>query len=191
MIAPSWDQETMAVVADGLTRRFDDFVAVDDVSFAVPVGQIFGFLGPNGAGKTTTIRMLLGILRPSAGSARVLGLDVVRSAQEVRQVVGYVSQRFGLYDDLRARENLEFYAATYGVPRGEVALYEGITPGAVDYSAVVNKIHQSGAQAVIYGGYHPEASKIVAQMRKKAHESRRLAAAADKSAQATRLRSRR
>ncbi|MBK9231554.1 MAG: ABC transporter ATP-binding protein [Anaerolineae bacterium] len=105
----------IAVKVDQLSKRFGDFVAVDDISFEVPRGQIFGFLGPNGAGKTTTIRMLLGLLRPSAGSATVLGLDVQRQAETLRQRIGYMSQKFSLYNDLTVDENLNFYAGVYGV----------------------------------------------------------------------------
>lgn len=107
-----------AVEARELTKQFDHFLAVDHVSFVVPRGQIFGFLGPNGAGKTTTIRMLLGLLRPSSGTATVLGLDVVRQATELRKNIGYMSQKFSLYNDLTVVENLNFYAGTYGV-RGD------------------------------------------------------------------------
>ena len=104
-----------AVEAVDLTKRFGDFVAVDGVSFAVERGSIFGFLGPNGAGKTTTIRMLLGLLRPTSGRATVLGLDIVRQTAQVKRRIGYMSQRFSLYDDLTVEENLNFYGRTYGV----------------------------------------------------------------------------
>lgn len=107
-----------AVEAHELTKQFDHFTAVDHVSFVVPRGQIFGFLGPNGAGKTTTIRMLLGLLRPSSGRAAVLGFDIVRQPDEIRKRVGYMSQKFSLYNDLTVEENLNFYGGTYGV-RGE------------------------------------------------------------------------
>jgi ABC-2 type transport system ATP-binding protein len=98
-----------------LTFRFGDFVAVDHVTFDVEPGQVIGYLGPNGSGKTTTIRMLLGILRPSEGSAQVLGFDAARQSEQVRARTGYMSQRFALYDELTARENLNFYAEVYGV----------------------------------------------------------------------------
>ena len=107
-----------AVEANQLTKQFDHFVAVDQISFAVLRGTIFGFLGPNGAGKTTTIRMLLGLIKPSAGTATVLGYDVVKQAAEVRKRIGYMSQKFSLYNDLTVEENLNFYAGTYGV-RGD------------------------------------------------------------------------
>ena len=113
--------EDHAVEVVNLTKQFDTFTAVDGVSFAVQPGDIFGFLGPNGAGKTTTIRMLLGLLRPTSGSARVLGYDIVRKSEEIRKNVGYMSQRFSLYNDLRVVENLDFYGRTYGVRGKELA----------------------------------------------------------------------
>jgi ABC-2 type transport system ATP-binding protein len=103
------------VRADSLTKRFGDFTAVDSVSFAVPAGEVAGFLGPNGSGKTTTIRMLLGLLQPTSGGAEVLGFDIAKDAEPIRQRVGYVSQKFALYHDLTVIENLQFYAGVYGV----------------------------------------------------------------------------
>jgi len=104
-----------AVETIELTKRFDSFTAVDRVSFTVHQGEIFGFLGPNGAGKTTTIRILLGLLDPTQGDATVLGFDVVRQATEIRRRIGYMSQRFSLYDDLTVAENLSFFGGVYGV----------------------------------------------------------------------------
>ncbi|MBI4213806.1 MAG: ABC transporter ATP-binding protein [Chloroflexi bacterium] len=98
-----------------LTRRFGDFTAVDALTFSVHRGEVFGFLGPNGSGKTTTIRMLCGILPPSAGVAAVLGHDVVREVDAIKRQIGYMSQRFALYDELTPRENLRFYGGVYGV----------------------------------------------------------------------------
>lgn len=96
-----------------LVKTFGKFRAVDDISFYIPQGEIFGLLGPNGAGKTTTIRMLIGLLRPDSGSAHVLGFDVRKKPEEVKKRIGYMSQKFSLYNDLTVRENLDFYAAIY------------------------------------------------------------------------------
>jgi ABC-2 type transport system ATP-binding protein len=114
-------ETTDVVVADGLTRRFGDFTAVDDASFRIPAGQIFGFLGPNGAGKTTTIRMLTGLLEPTAGRATVAGYDVARDSTQVKRRIGYMSQRFSLYADLRVEENIAFFAGLYGVSGEQLA----------------------------------------------------------------------
>lgn len=113
---PNTEPSTPAILVDNLTKRFGDFTAVDHISFQVQQGEIFGFLGPNGSGKTTTIRMLLGLLLPSEGSARVLGHDIVRETAAIRRRVGYMSQKFSLYEDLTVRENLNFFGRAYNVP---------------------------------------------------------------------------
>jgi len=105
------------VYVDNLTRRFGNFVAVDHVSFEVNPGEVVGYLGPNGSGKTTTIRMLLGLLAPSEGQATVLGFDAFRQSEQVRARVGYMSQKFAIYDDLTVWENLQFYGGVYGITR--------------------------------------------------------------------------
>jgi ABC-2 type transport system ATP-binding protein len=105
----------LCVDVKNLTRRFGDFVAVDNVSFQIPRGSIFGFLGPNGAGKSTTIRMLLGILPISSGSGTVLGFNLATQSQLIRSKVGYMSQKFSLYEDMTVVENLSFFAGIFGL----------------------------------------------------------------------------
>ena len=107
--------DDVAIRIEGLSKRFGDVVAVDDVSFEVGRGAIFGFLGPNGSGKSTIVRMVCGLLAPSAGRAELDGLDVARHPLEIRRRLGYMSQRFSLYGDLTARENLDFFARAYGL----------------------------------------------------------------------------
>ena len=109
---------SFAIETENLSKRFGHFVAVDSVTFNVRRGSIFGFLGPNGAGKTTTMRMLLGLLQPSGGRARILDYDVAHQPRAVKQRIGYMSQRFSLYDDLTVEENLRFFGRTYGL-RGD------------------------------------------------------------------------
>src|SRR5436305_3813160 len=103
------------IECEGLTRRFGNFTAVDHVSFTVGKGSIFGFLGPNGSGKSTVIRMLCGILEPSEGTARIDGHDVVRDADSIKGIIGYMSQKFSLYDELTVNENLIFAGKLYGL----------------------------------------------------------------------------
>ena len=106
-----------AVEIEHLVKRFGGFTAVDDISLTVARGEIFGFLGPNGAGKSTTIRMLCGLLTPTSGRASVGGFDVAAQPEDIRRSIGYMSQRFSLYDDLLVEENIGFFAGIYGVPR--------------------------------------------------------------------------
>jgi ABC-2 type transport system ATP-binding protein len=109
------------IVADHLTIRFGSFTAVNDVSFEVGKGELFGFLGPNGSGKTTIIKALCGLLRPSEGTGRILGMDIRKDAAEIRRHVGYMSQKFGLYEDLTVAENIAFYAGIYGLSAAKAA----------------------------------------------------------------------
>jgi ABC-2 type transport system ATP-binding protein len=106
-----------AVETRDLVKRFGDFVAVDHVNLSVHPGEIFGFLGPNGAGKSTTIRMLCGLLQPTSGEATVGGLNVATDSELIKQRIGYMSQKFSLYDDLKVDENIDFFSGIYGVPR--------------------------------------------------------------------------
>src|SRR5919197_1686711 len=106
-----------AVVARELTKRFGERTAVDRLTLSVETGEVFAFLGPNGSGKTTTIRMLCGIITPTSGEGRVLGFDVATQSEAIKARIGYMSQRFALYEDLTVRENLEFYAGVYQVSR--------------------------------------------------------------------------
>ena len=139
-------ESTNSVVVENLVKRFGSFVAVDQISLAVRKGEVFGFLGPNGAGKSTTIRMLCGLLKPTAGRAQVAGYDVARDPESVRQSIGYMSQKFSLYNDLKVIENLRLFAGLYSVPsthlkeridwalamadlKGQENLITGILPG--------------------------------------------------------------
>jgi ABC-2 type transport system ATP-binding protein len=114
-------QPGAAVLTQGLTKRFGRFTAVDHVDLVVNTGELYGFLGPNGSGKTTTLRMLCGILEPTEGGGRVLGLDLRGEPERIKAAIGYMSQRFSLYDDLTAEENVTFYATVYGLPGWERA----------------------------------------------------------------------
>ena len=126
---------TVAVETRGLTRRFGTITAVQDLSLAITTGEVFGLLGPNGSGKTTTIRMLCGLLEPSAGTASVDGIEITAAPEQIKRRIGYMSQKFGLYEDLTVAENLAFYGGIYGL-RGvggharvaEVVAFLGIAP---------------------------------------------------------------
>lgn len=109
--------DEIAVEVKSLRRTFGDFVAVDNIDLTVKKGEIFGFLGPNGAGKSTTIRMLCGLLMPSGGSGTVYGFDIFKQPEEIKKIVGYMSQKFSLYNDLTVEENINFFSGIYNVPR--------------------------------------------------------------------------
>lgn len=108
------------IEAEQLTKKFGRFVAVDDITFEVEQGEIFGFLGANGAGKTTAMRMLCGLSKPTLGTGRVAGFDIEKQSEQVKANIGYMSQKFALYDDLKVWENLRLYGGIYGVPKKEI-----------------------------------------------------------------------
>ncbi|MBI2988269.1 MAG: ABC transporter ATP-binding protein [Deltaproteobacteria bacterium] len=119
------------IKADQLTKKFGALVAVQDVSLEISRGDIFGFLGPNGSGKSTVIRMLCGLLQPTAGRAQLDGLDVVAETEEIKKRIGYMSQRFSLYEDLTVQENIDFYGAIYGLGSSQLVERRGTVVGLV------------------------------------------------------------
>ncbi len=108
------------IIAESLTKNFGDFVAVDQISFEVAKGEIFGFLGANGAGKTTAMRMLCGLSTPSSGKANVAGFDLFKETEKIKKSIGYMSQKFSLYEDLTIRENIQFYGGIYGLSKKNI-----------------------------------------------------------------------
>jgi len=131
------DDTGLAIDVRGLTKRYGTRTVVDDVSLRVRTGRICGFLGPNGSGKTTTIRMLCGLLTPDGGEGRCLGLDIRKQAAEIRRQVGYMTQKFGLYDDLSIRENLDFVARLFELPQRKQAVDQ-----ALERLGLVERQHQ-------------------------------------------------
>lgn len=109
-----------AIKVSNLTKKFGNFTAVNGISFNIEKGRIFGFLGPNGSGKSTTIRMLCGVITPTSGSGEVMGYDIEKDTEKVKKTIGYMSQKFGLYDDLTVDENLSFYGGIYGLEKDEI-----------------------------------------------------------------------
>ncbi len=115
------NKEQNVIEVEGLTKRFGNFTAVDNISFSVAKGEIFGFLGANGAGKTTAMRMLCGLSTPTSGRALVAGFDVANQPESIKQNIGYMSQRFSLYEDLKVWENIRLFAGIYGIPEKQIA----------------------------------------------------------------------
>src|SRR5690606_7935061 len=113
-------KEDNVIEAEGLTKTFGDFTAVNAISFEVKKGEIFGFLGANGAGKTTAMKMLIGISKPSSGKAKVAGFDVYTQTESIKKNIGYMSQKFALYDDLTVKENITFFGGIYGLTRAKI-----------------------------------------------------------------------
>ncbi|AWK02949.1 ABC transporter [Flavobacterium crocinum] len=112
--------ENKVITCKGLTKRFGDFIAVDKITFEVQKGEIFGFLGANGAGKTTAMRMLCGLSKPTSGEANIAGFDVYKETEKIKKNIGYMSQKFSLYDDLTVLENINFFAGIYGLSDTEI-----------------------------------------------------------------------
>jgi ABC-2 type transport system ATP-binding protein len=112
---------TNAITASNLTKKFGDFTAVDSITFDVKRGEVFGFLGANGAGKTTAIKMLIGLSKPTSGAATVAGLDLMTQSEKIKERIGYMSQKFSLYEDLSIRQNINFYGGIYGLSRKEIS----------------------------------------------------------------------
>ncbi len=144
----SSNNNEIAVAVKGLGKRFGDFIAVDKVSFEVTTGEIFGFLGPNGAGKSTTIRMLCGILTPSSGTGTVAGYDVLTEAEKIKAHIGYMSQKFSLYEDLTVEENINFYSGIYRIaPEKKEARKEWV----LEMAGL--KEHRHSRTAILSGGW--------------------------------------
>jgi ABC-2 type transport system ATP-binding protein len=141
-------EQKMAVVVNDLERRFGGFIAVNRVSFEVPQGEIFGFLGPNGAGKSTTIRMLCGILAPSGGAGTVAGFDILTQAEQIKSHIGYMSQKFSLYEDLTVEENIDFYGGIYRIPAGKRAERK---EWAIEMAGL--REHRHSKTAILSGGW--------------------------------------
>lgn len=139
---------SVVIKAEGLTKKFGALTAVDHVDFEIEAGEIFGFLGPNGSGKSTVIRMLCGLLQPSAGCAELAGFDVVKQTEEIKKRIGYMSQRFSLYEDLTVEENIDFYGAIYGLGRADMAARRRTV---VDLAGLEGRMEQLAA--TLSGGY--------------------------------------
>lgn len=128
------------ISVSNLTKTFGDFTAVNDISFGVAKGEIFGFLGANGAGKTTAIKMLIGISKPSSGEAIVAGFDIAKQSEMVKKNIGYMSQKFSLYDDLTIKENITFFGGIYGISRKEIKEKTAVLIAELELEEVANQL---------------------------------------------------
>lgn len=128
------------ISVSNLTKTFDDFTAVNNISFEVAKGEIFGFLGANGAGKTTAMKMLIGISKPSSGEATVAGFDIAKQSEMVKKNIGYMSQKFSLYDDLTIKENITFFGGIYGLSRKEIKEKTAILIAELELEEVANQL---------------------------------------------------
>ena len=131
------------ITADKLTKRFGDFIATNEISFEVNKGEIFGFLGANGAGKTTAMRMFCGLLLPSSGAATVAGFDVYKQTEQIKKSIGYMSQKFSLYEDLTVKENIRFYAGIYGMSRPAIKEKTAVLLNQLNLSVEANSLVKS------------------------------------------------
>ena len=131
------------ITADKLTKKFGDFIATNEISFEVKKGEIFGFLGANGAGKTTAIRMFCGLLLPTSGSATVAGFDVYKQTEQIKKNIGYMSQKFSLYEDLTVTENIRFYAGIYGMHRKNIKEKTAVLLKQLNLSGEANSLVKS------------------------------------------------
>jgi ABC-2 type transport system ATP-binding protein len=128
------------ISVSNLTKTFGDFTAVNNISFEVAKGEIFGFLGANGAGKTTAIKMLIGISKPSSGEATVAGFDIAKQSEMVKKNIGYMSQKFSLYDDLTIKENITFFGGIYGLSRKEIKEKTAVLIAELELKEVINQL---------------------------------------------------
>src|SRR5688572_4989228 len=149
------------IECEGLTKRFGNFTAVDQVSFSVARGSIFGFLGPNGSGKSTVIRMLCGILEPTEGTARIAGHDIAREGEATKEVIGYMSQKFSLYDELTVNENLLFSGKLYSLPERELKQRKDELIGITHLEPYLNR-----RAALLSGGWRQRLAMACALMHK-------------------------
>ena len=131
------------ITANKLTKKFGDFIATNEISFEVKKGEIFGFLGANGAGKTTAMRMFCGLLLPSSGAATVAGFDVYKQTEQIKKSIGYMSQKFSLYEDLTVKENIRFYAGIYGMSRPAIKEKTAVLLNQLNLSAEINTLVKS------------------------------------------------
>ena len=136
-------KDTFAISVQDLTKRFNDFTAVNAITFNVKQGEIFGFLGANGAGKTTAMRMLCGLSFPTSGQAMVAGFDLYKEAEKIKKSIGYMSQKFSLYEDLTIRENIRFYGGIYGLTDGEMKSKTGFMVKHLHLEEQVDKLVKS------------------------------------------------
>lgn len=132
--------EEYVIIAENLTKKFGDFTAVDHITFSVRKGEIFGFLGANGAGKTTAMRMLCGLSHPSDGKGTVAGYDILRESEKVKQNIGYMSQKFSLYEDLKVWENLRLYGGIYGMKDKEISIKTDAVLRSIDMEGAKNTL---------------------------------------------------